>query len=89
VHYTLNDQGEVEFNADARSTYSPWTNGLVNVTLLPQQKGQGADFQQRVCAAYRQLAAAEPDRIRVVDAAGTVEIVKTRMLAALRDVVAL
>ena len=52
VHYTLNDAGEVEFNADARGTYSPWTNGLGNVTLLPPQKGQGADFQQRFAEFY-------------------------------------
>ena len=67
------------------------TNALRRATQggADRLEGEGADFQQRVCAAYRQLAAAEPDRIRVVDAVGTVEIVKTRMLAALRDVVAL
>lgn len=52
VHYTLNDAGEVEFIADARATYSPWTNGLGNVTLLPPQKGQGADFQKRFAEFY-------------------------------------
>ena len=52
VHYTLNAEGEVEFNADARAAYSPWTNGLGNVTLLPPQKGQGADFQQRFAEFY-------------------------------------
>ena len=52
IHYTLNDAGEVEFNADARGTYSPWTNGLGNVTLLPPQKGQGADFQQKFAEFY-------------------------------------
>ena len=51
VHYNLNEIGEVEFT-DARSTYSPWTNGLGNVTLLPPQKGQGADFQQRFAEFY-------------------------------------
>ena len=51
IHYNLNDAGEVEFT-DARSTYSPWTNGLGNVTLLPPQKGQGADFQQRFAEFY-------------------------------------
>ncbi|MBQ9252734.1 MAG: ABC transporter substrate-binding protein [Clostridia bacterium] len=52
VHYTLNDNGEVVFNADARATYSPWTNGLGNVTILPPQEGQGADFQERFAAFY-------------------------------------
>ena len=52
IHYNLNDAGEVEFIADARATYSPWTNGLGNVTLLPPQKGQGADFQQRFAEFY-------------------------------------
>lgn len=51
VHYNLNDVGEVVFT-DARATYSPWTNGLGNVTLLPPQKGQGADFQQRFAEFY-------------------------------------
>ena len=51
IHYNLNDAGEVEFT-DARSSYSPWTNGLGNVTLLPPQKGQGADFQQRFAEFY-------------------------------------
>jgi len=52
IHYNLNDEGEVEFNADARATYSPWTNGLGNVTLLPPQKGQGADYQQKFADFY-------------------------------------
>ncbi len=51
VHYNLNEEGEVVFT-DARSTYSPWTNGLGNVTLLPPQKGQGADFQKRFAEFY-------------------------------------
>ena len=51
VHYNLNAEGEVEFT-EARSAYSPWTNGLGNVTLLPPQKGQGADFQQRFAEFY-------------------------------------
>ncbi len=52
VHYNLNAEGEVEFIPEARSTYSPWTNGLGNVTLLPPQKGQGADFQARFAEFY-------------------------------------
>ena len=52
VHYTKNENGEVKFNADARSTYSPWTNGLGNVTLLPPQEGQGADYQKKFAEFY-------------------------------------
>ena len=52
IHYNLNEAGEVEFVADARSTYSPWTNGVGNVTLLPPQKGQGADFQEKFAEFY-------------------------------------
>ncbi len=52
VHYTLNDAGEAVFNVDARASYSPWTNGLGNVTILPPQKGQGADFQKRFAEFY-------------------------------------
>lgn len=54
VHYTLNDQGEVVFTDVRTNTYSVWTNGLGNVTLLPPQKGQGADFQQRFADFYAQ-----------------------------------
>lgn len=52
THYTVNADGEVEFNQDARASYSPWTNGMGNVTLLPPQKGQGADFQDQFKAFY-------------------------------------
>ena len=52
IHYNLNEGGEVEFIAEARSTYSPWTNGVGNVTILPPQKGQGADFQQKFAEFY-------------------------------------
>jgi putative aldouronate transport system substrate-binding protein len=46
IHYNLNEIGEVEFTPE-RDNYMPWTNGLGNVTLLPPQKGQGADFQTK------------------------------------------
>ena len=42
IHYTPNDEGLVVFNDDARATYSPWTNGVGNVTILsPQPTAQG------------------------------------------------
>lgn len=43
IHYNLNEIGEAVFT-DERSNYQPWTNGVGNVTLLPPQEGQGADF---------------------------------------------
>lgn len=49
---------------------------------------EGMRFQERVRAAYLRLAKAEPERVRVVDAAGTVEDVAARVDAALRGVVA-
>lgn len=51
IHYNLNDAGEVEFT-EARATFSPWRNGVGNVTLLPPEKGQGADFQERFAEFY-------------------------------------
>lgn len=45
VHYNYNDIGEVVFDSEKRAEYSPWTNGMGNITLLPPQNGQGADFQ--------------------------------------------
>lgn len=35
--------------------------------------GEGVAFQARVAEGYRQLAVADPDRVRLVDAAGSVE----------------
>lgn len=46
----------------------------------------GLSFQEKVRAAYRQLAVEEPARVRVVDAEGTVEEVNARLCAALADV---
>lgn len=45
THYNMNEAGEVEFIPEIRDTYMPWTNGMGNITLLPPQAGQGADFQ--------------------------------------------
>ena len=43
------------------------------------------DFHRRVLEGYRALAAAEPQRIRVVDAGGTVDEVERRVLDCVRD----
>ena len=50
VHYNMVD-GEAEFTPK-RDDYMPWTNGMGNVTLLPPQKGQGADFWDGFKAYY-------------------------------------
>lgn len=47
-----------------------------------RMESAGADFHRRVAEGYRALAAAEPERWRVVDAAGTVEEVEARVVAA-------
>jgi putative aldouronate transport system substrate-binding protein len=44
VHYNLNDDGLVVFNEDERAKYTPWRNGMGNITLLPPQEGEGVDF---------------------------------------------
>ena len=46
----------------------------------------GLSFQERVRAAYLQLAAEEPARVRTVDADGTIDEVNARLCAALTDV---
>ena len=46
IHYTLNDEGLVVFNDEARATYSPWTNGVGNVTILPDTASEGKGFRK-------------------------------------------
>ncbi len=46
-------------------------------------ESEGIGFQDRIAAAFDRIAAAEPDRIAVVDAAGTVEEVHGRIREAL------
>jgi len=45
IHYNLNDDGLVEFT-DERANYSPWTNGMGNVTILPDTAAEGAGFRE-------------------------------------------
>ena len=46
---------------------------------------KGADYYNRVAARFRELAAKEPERFRIVDANGTPEDVTVRILDALAD----
>jgi putative aldouronate transport system substrate-binding protein len=56
THYELNADGEVVFLAE-RDNYSPWTNGMGNVTQLPPLEGQGINFQQEFKDYYAQAKA--------------------------------
>jgi dTMP kinase len=47
--------------------------------------GRGADYHRGVAQAFREIARAEPDRFRVIDASGSAEAVTARLLAALED----
>lgn len=47
-------------------------------------EAEGRDFHRRVEAGFRELAASEPDRWRVVDASGSVEEVAARVWHAVR-----
>ncbi|MDO5436100.1 MAG: extracellular solute-binding protein, partial [Clostridia bacterium] len=41
IHYTKDENGLVVFT-DARASYTPWTNGVGNVTILPDTAAEGA-----------------------------------------------
>lgn len=47
--------------------------------------GRSSDFHQRVEAAFRIVAAEEPERVRLVDASGSAEDVTARLLDAIAD----
>ena len=49
--YTTNEDGTISFT-DARATYSPWTNGMGNVRILPPTQAQGLDYWDRFAAYY-------------------------------------
>jgi dTMP kinase len=44
---------------------------------------EGIEFQERIAAAFERIAAAEPERVVVVEASGTVEEVHARVLEAI------
>ena len=50
--YTTNDDGTITFIDEARAQYSPWTNGMGNIRILPPTDAQGADFYERFSAYY-------------------------------------
>lgn len=52
THYTKNADGTITFDADMRALYSPWTNGVGNVNILPSQDVEGPTFRQDFKAFY-------------------------------------
>jgi dTMP kinase len=54
---------------------------------LDRLEGESEDFFDRIDRAYRELAATDPERIRVIDAGGSPESVLAAAVAALDDVV--
>ncbi len=50
IHYNIVD-GEAVFT-DKRADYTPWTNGMGNVTQLLPQQGQGVDFWDKFKSYY-------------------------------------
>lgn len=50
--YNYNSDGTITFIDDARKNYSPWTNGVGNVRILPPTDAQGVDFWSRFSAYY-------------------------------------
>ena len=50
--YNTNDDGTISFITENRANYSPWTNGVGNVRILPPTDAQGADFWDRFSAYY-------------------------------------
>lgn len=52
VHYTTADDGLITFT-DERNNYSPWRNGMGNITILPVMDGEGdADYWDSTFLAY-------------------------------------
>ncbi|MCQ2558127.1 MAG: ABC transporter substrate-binding protein, partial [Oscillospiraceae bacterium] len=49
--YNKNTDGTISFT-DERANYSPWTNGVGNVRILPATDAQGSDFWGRFSAYY-------------------------------------
>lgn len=64
--YNRNADGTITFIDENRATYSPWTNGVGNVRILPPTAAQGLDFWDRF-AAYYDTAEALPSGAFIFD----------------------
>ena len=51
IHYTLDEDGLIVFT-DERNNYSPWRNGMGNITILPDTKEEGKGFRESFKAYY-------------------------------------
>lgn len=51
IHYTKDENGLIVFT-DARASYTPWTNGMGNVTILPDTADEGAGFRKTFIEYY-------------------------------------
>lgn len=58
--------------------------GLDRVAGDDRFEAEGVELQRAVAAAYEEIAAIAPDRVAVIDAAGTVEEVHERVMTAIR-----
>lgn len=72
------------FDLDPNEAFGRATQGGVD-----RLEGEGTTFQQRVREGYARLSQEEPNRVRVINAMGPVEVVYAHMVVALRDFVAL
>ena len=52
VQYTKNADGTITFIQEARDLYTPWTNGMGNIRLLPPTEGQGVTYWDDFNAYY-------------------------------------
>lgn len=59
-HYTLDNDGLVVFNDEERANYTPWRNGMGNITILPAQAGEGKDFFTKTFIPYYESAKGIP-----------------------------
>ena len=50
--YNKNSDGSITFIDENRANYTPWTNGMGNVRILPPTDAQGLDFWDRFTAYY-------------------------------------
>lgn len=56
--------------------------GRCDAPISDRFEDEGVEFQRRIAGAFRRIAAAEPDRVRLVDADGDVDAVHARILDA-------
>jgi dTMP kinase len=63
----------------------PPAKARLDAARLDRLESEGAEFLERVAKGFHQLAEAEPERVRLVDAMGEVEAVHEQIVAVVRD----